>query len=103
MLVKLNPILWSESMNKSLTPSPTPSFFLFQEWRSDPINSSEIDSNPIRINLRDILESIQVVLSGWKLVVGKWEDVIRKFYKSLKHQRRDAETSHSGVTAWILH
>ena len=31
------------------------------------------------------------------------EEVIRKAYKNRKHQRRGAETSSSGVTAWLLH
>ena len=31
------------------------------------------------------------------------EYIIRKAYKQLKHQRRGAETSSSGVTAWLLH
>ena len=47
----------------------------------------EIDSNPIRINLRCTQESNQVVPSDWKLVVGRRADVVRKFYNSLKYQR----------------
>lgn len=55
------------------------------------------------INLMDSLESNQASLSDWLLVVGNGEDMTRKAYKSLGHQRRDAETSSSGVTVWVLH
>lgn len=38
----------------------------------------EIDSNPVRVNLRDTVESYQEVPSDWKLVVGRRADVVRK-------------------------
>ena len=53
--------------------------------------------------MMDGLESNQASLSDWMVVVAKGEDVIKKAYKSLRHQRRYAETSFSGVTAWVLH
>ena len=38
----------------------------------------ETDSNPVRVNLRDTVESYQEVPSDWKLVVGRRADVVRK-------------------------
>ena len=49
------------------------------------------------------LESNQVVPCNWKLTVRRRADVVKKFYKSLKHQRRDAEAFHSRVNACVLH
>ena len=66
------------------------------------LNHLEIHCNPIRINLREFVESNQVMTSDWKLAVERRADVVRKFYKSLKHQRRDSETSQSWVTACVL-
>lgn len=63
----------------------------------------DVGEDPIMTNLMDSLESNQASLSDWLLVVGNGEDVTRKAYKSLRHQRRDAETSSSGVTVWVLH
>ena len=34
------------------------------------------------------------------VAVGQGNDVIRKAYKNPRHQRRGAEVSFSGVTAW---
>ena len=61
-----------------------------------------ISKDPIRIYLMDIQKSNQ---SSHSLLDGSsWlgEYIIRKAYKKLKHQR-SAETSSSGVTAWLLH
>lgn len=60
--------------------------------KSDSISSSEGNKDSFRINPIDSLKSNQVSLSDWQLVVGKKEDVIRKVYISLRHQR-DAESS----------
>ena len=79
------------------------------EWTNEKVlgptpslNHLEIYCNPISINLREFVESNQVMTSNWKLAVERRADVIRKFYKSLKHQRRDSETSQSWVTAYVL-
>ena len=56
----------------------------------------------IRIFLEDSPKSNQASLSDWMVTVGQGNDVIRKAYKNLRHQRRGAEVSFSGVTAWDL-
>ena len=63
----------------------------------------ETGSNPIRMNLRDALESNQVMPTDWKLAVERRKDVVKKFHKMPQHQRIDAETSRSGVTPCVLH
>lgn len=83
-------------------PQQTP-FFLFQEWSLTQSIHQEIDSNPIRINPMDTLESNQVVPCDWKLAVRRRADMVKKFYKSLKQQRRDTEAFHSKVNACVLY
>ena len=85
-----------------LAPQQTP-FFLFQEWSLTQSIHQEIDSNPIRINPMDTLESNQIVPCDWKFTVRRRADVVKKFYKSLKQQRRDTEAFHSKVNACVLH
>ena len=63
----------------------------------------ETGSNPIRMNLRDALESNQVMPTDWKLAVESRKDVVKKFHKMPQHQRIDTETSRSGVTPCVLH
>ena len=51
----------------------------------------------------DTLESNQVVPCDWKLAVRRRADMVKKFYKSLKQQRRDTEAFHSKVNACVLY
>ena len=62
----------------------------------------ETGNNPVRMNLMDNLESNQVMPTDWKLAVERRADVVKKFHKMPKHQRIEAEASHSGVTPCIL-
>ena len=81
---------------------PSPHVSLLNEYLIQSIHLI-IGKDPIRIYLTDIQKSNQ---SSRSLLDGSsWvgEDIIRKAYKKLKHQRRGAETSSSGVTAWLLH
>ena len=89
-------------MIESLNPLPPPIYSLLNEYQIQSVHLV-IGKDPIRINMMDGLESNQASLSDWMVVVAKGEDVIKKAYKSLRHQRRYAETSFSGVTAWVLH
>ena len=69
------------------------------------VRSNHLDRNkdPIWNNLIVDLGSNQVAPSDWRLVAGKGDDMIRKLYKSLRQQRKEADTSSSGVTVWVLH
>ena len=85
-------------MIESLIPLP-PIYSLLNEYLTKSIHLV-ICEDLIRIFLEDSPKSNQASLSDWMVAVGQGNDVIRKAYKNPRHQRRGAEVSFSGVTAW---